>query len=313
MPDLNVRRRLTTDLFFLPALTLGAHDASADDIRFDLYVKNIDRFPVTIKLKDSNTCYQGAVVGTIHEIAPGQTSPAMPMMRSQWHGCDGEGGIICIAFDPPVGANKDGCLSFTNDRQLFEYAEPGHPNPYPGTLQPKDRASNSYTYLTWAHPSVQPSSRPVARWEKVCQQICNRQTTHTVSEEAEKSKGVTEEDKKSLSLSVTAGITPPPTGGPSGGVTWTSGMEQSIARTMNESISRGEIYADTNNYTYTPEQMQQLNIFAIWRFVADTKLINGKMITISTNEFTCTSDANPPMYLPGSSRDKGTCTGSLAK
>ena len=124
---------------------------------------------------------------------------------------------------------------------------------------------------------------------------------------------MTEEDKKSMSLSVTAGITPPPTGGPSGGVTWTGGMEQSIARTMNESISRGEIYADTNNYTYTPEQMQPLNIFAIWRFVATTKLINGTMITISTNEFTCTSDANPPMYLPGSSRDKGTCTGSLAK
>lgn len=120
---------------------------------------------MTIKLKDSNTCYQGAVVGTIHEIAPGQTSPAMPMMRSQWHGCNGEGGIICTAFDPPVGANKDRCLSFTNDGQLFEYAEPGHPNPYPGKLQPKDRASNSYTYLTWAHPSVQPSSRPVALGE----------------------------------------------------------------------------------------------------------------------------------------------------
>lgn len=313
MSNVNARRFLNICLIILTATLCTVRTASAENDTFYLHIKNIDSSPVKITLKDPDACYKGEAVGTIHHIQPGTTSPGIFIQRERGHGCDGAFGRICIAFDPPVGEKSDRCFVFTNDGGLSEFAEAGHPNPYPGKLQPRNSTNGSYTYETYKHPDVKPSSKMVARWEKICQQVCNKSFTHTESQEVTNAKSVTEEDRKSMSLSVATGISPPATGGGHASVTWTGGIEQSTSKSISNSISHGEIYSTTNHHVLALKEMQEYNIFALWRFVADTKLLNGTLITISTDEYTCTSDANTPKYLPGSREDVGACTGSLVK
>jgi hypothetical protein len=53
--------------------------------------------------------------------------------------------------------------------------------------------------------------------------------------------------------------------------------------------------------------MRDLNIFALWQWIAETKLSTGEIVTVRSPKITCTPDANSPQYLPGMPQDLKAC------
>jgi hypothetical protein len=278
-----------------------AHESST------LWLKNIDSQPVTMTLSTENSnCYEGEPgLGRIWQnLAPG-AQVKMTLWRVQGHGCDGDQGEFEIVFDPGVGAANTQHFDFDNDGGLELTERPPNPNIYPGALvQNGDRV---YTYSTHKteYPSVVGAS--VGSWKLICQQICNRTLTEQKSKEHNTTTRLSTETTKRIAISLEAGVEMEGVG--SAKTTVESSEEKKIGREMSESVTNGELNIDTSNYVFSPEQMKSFDIFAIWQWVATTKLSDGEQIMIGSNKFTCTPDAVTPTYYPGSAQDIKACRG----
>jgi len=68
---------------------------------------------------------------------------------------------------------------------------------------------------------------------------------------------------------------------------------------MRESIARGETHTKAKTVAYSPEQRRDLGIFAVWQWVATTRLSTNEPILATTDKVTCTPNANSPTCLPG--------------
>jgi hypothetical protein len=182
-------------------------------------------------------------------------------------------------------------------------------NPYPGTLSAK-AADESYTYYTHKRPVVI-ASKAVGSWAFLCQGICNDTVSREITNTTTNEKSQSRETTQAISIALEAGVDFP--GGASAKTTVTASQEKKVEHSMSQSISRGETNTKTKTVIFSPEQMRDLGIFAVWQWIASTQMSTGSQIIVTTNKTSCTADGNPPTYLPGAREDIEACRGGLAK
>jgi hypothetical protein len=183
----------------------------------------------------------------------------------------------------------------------------GVPNDYQGTPSAK-AADGSYEFDTLPAAPVALSSPPQTRWVPICSEHCAGSDTKTITDEQTKNSQLTDDQKHSL----TAGFDARHQGAvASGGVHASTTNEWNTVKTMGESYAHGETNTSFSDHTYTPEQMREFNIVALWQFVATTVLPDGPQIMVRSNRFACTADENPPDYFPGNPKGLHSCSGGL--
>jgi hypothetical protein len=286
--------------------TAGRADAEA----INLFIKNGDTQPVTVTLKTDNyNCYESdqTILGQIWKIPPG-SQVKMFFWRVGGHGCNGRQGEFELEFNPSVDEKK--VTHFDYDSHGGLEVSSGHANIYPGTLVPKspqDEGDKTYTYVTHRLHEPITAGKSVGHWTAICENICNYQHVHTVDTTSTTTKTYTDEEKKSITSSLESKMEFEGIGSLKG--TITTETARTIGKQMSVSFQRGETYSDVDNYVFTPEQMRDLKVYAIWQWVADTYLSNSEVATLRSRSFTCTPDANPPQYLPGSPEALKACRG----
>lgn len=171
----------------------------------------------------------------------------------------------------------------------------------------KDDGDKTYTYVTYRLHEPITAGKSVGHWISICENVCNYQHVHTVATTSTTTKTYTDEQKTSITSSLESKIEFEGIGSLTGTITTESA--RTIGKQMSDSFQRGETYSDADNYVFTPEQMRDLKVFAIWQWIADTYLSNGEVATMRSRSFTCTPDANPPQYLPGSPAALKACRG----
>jgi hypothetical protein len=227
----------------------------------------------------------------------------MHLSRVGGHGCNGKQGEFTLQFNPAPPDRSQQHFDFSNDDELGLTG--GRANPYPGQLSGKNPSDGSYTYTLYKRDAIV-AGKAVGSWKSVCQQICNNSVAIGKSifntSETTRSEDVT----RAVSISLEAGVD---FEGLSAKTSVTASEEKRIGQSMSESVARGETFSDTRNYIFTPEQMRDLNIFAVWQWIATTPLSDGSTFTVGSNQVTCTRDARAPAYLPGSPEDLKACRG----
>jgi hypothetical protein len=278
--------------------------ATSAAAEFPLILKNPDTRTVRVTLQtDDSNCYEGSPpLGEVMELPPGGQY-RMNLSRVQGHGCNGRQGEFTLQFNPAPPNRSQQHFDFSNDDSLNLTG--GRPNVYPGTLSGKNPGDRSYTYTLYK-PAAIIAGKAVGSWRNVCQQICNNSTAISKSITKTTERTESEDVTRAVSVSLEAGVE---FEGMSASTSVTMSEEKRIGRSMSQSLARGETFSDTRNYVFTPEQMRDFNIFAVWQWVARTTLSDGSTFTVGSNEVTCTRDARPPTYLPGSPEDLKACRG----
>lgn len=297
-------------LIVIASTLSGTNTAAAASRIFNFHLHNIDSRPVTFTIvpisPGNEHCYQGTPgIGQVFEnVAPGQRV-TITLARVQGHGCDGRGGRFGIEFTPGVGTHyKTQLFEFDNGGSLWLTSAP---NSYPGRLSAKAR-DESYTYTTVATPKVT-AGKAIGRWEHLCQGYCNHTVSKEITNSTTREKTQSRETTNAISVSLQAGVEFP---GGSAGVTVTGSEERRIGQSMSDSITRGETNTRGQNIVFTPEQLRDFGIFAVWQWVASTQMSTGEVIIVSTDKITCTADGRAPAYLPGAREDIAACRGGLA-
>jgi hypothetical protein len=290
------------------SLLLAVGSAQAANRIFNLHLKNIDSQPITFKiLTTGHNCYQGSPgLGQIFEnVAPGK-HVTIRLARVQGHGCNGEQGQFEVEFTPGVGTNYTiQHFDFDNSGTLNRTSQV---NSYPGSLSAK-AADESYTYFTHQRPVVT-ASKAVGSWEFLCQGVCNDTVSKEITNTTTNEKTQSRETTQAISIALQAGVNFP---GGSAQTTVTASQEKKVGQSMSQSISRGETNTKGKTILFSPEQMRDLGIFAVWQWVASTRMSTGSQIIVTTDKISCTADGNPPTYLPGAIEDIEACRGGLAK
>jgi hypothetical protein len=285
------------------AVSLLPSAATANDTS-TLWLKNIDQSPVTMTLSTENSnCYEGQPqLGEVWEnVAPG-AQVKMLLSRVQGHGCNGHQGEFEISFDPGVGVKKIQHFDFDNGGELELTPRP---NTYPGALT--KTGDKVFTYTTFQTAAVTVVGAAVGSWKLICQQICSRTLTEQRTKDHTTSTKLTSEVTTKIAATLEAGVEMEGVGGVKTSIE--TSQEKKIGHEMAESFSNGETNIDTSSYEFTPEQMKSFNIFAIWQWVATTKLSDGQQVMLGSNKFTCAPDAATPDYYPGSPKDLKACRG----
>jgi hypothetical protein len=286
--------------------TAGRADAEA----INLFIKNGDTQSVKVTLQtDNNNCYESnqTALGQTWTIKAGD-QVKMFFWRVGGHGCNGKQGEFQLAFDPPAGDYKTAHFDYDNDGGL--QVSGNQANVYPGKLVPKspqDNGDKTYTFVTDRLHEPITSGNAVGSWLLICSNNCNYQHVHTVETTSTTTKTYTDEEKNAIKSSLESKMEFEGIGSVTAGIT--NEYAKTVARQMSDSLQRGETFSDADNYVFTPEQMRDLNIFAIWQWVAETSLSNGSVAEIRSRSFTCTPDGHSPQYLPGASEAVKACHG----
>lgn len=265
------------------------------------HIKNVDHRTVTITFIEKH-CWEGSIInGQVTVLAPNEQLD-IRVLRRQGHGCDGDNGSFRLVFSPKIGDYESVEFNFTNDGSLWI---PGNiPNVYPGKLEPR-ATDGSYTFKTFATEKLK-AGKVSGSWELVCQGNCNKEVWSEVTNESSKEKILTAETKKAISVSLESGMD---FKFGSASVNVTASLEEMNSQTISETVMNSTTKGEKNTFYYTPEQMRDLKIFAVWQWVGRTTMSDNSVILIKTDKFTCTSDAFSPKYVPGSPVDIGSCTG----
>ncbi len=305
-----LRSALMMSFMTIGLLGIAANQAAAQSRIFNFFIQNIDSAPVTVTLDASwaGTCYEGnPSSGEIFENVPPQGKVKIVLARVQGNGCDGKAGSFQLTFSPKVGVKEKALFNFDNSGSLWVVPTA---NQYPGNLGPKGGPSDqSYTYTTFARPKVT-AGKPQGSWEFLCQGVCNEEYSNQITNQTTKDTTISEETKTAVSVALEAGVEFEGVG--SAKTTVTASLEKSVGRSMSTGVLNSSTTTRTKRVIYTPEQMNTLNIFAVWQWVAKTKLSNSQMILVKSDKITCTPDGNEPTYLPGSKEDVGACYGKTS-
>lgn len=297
--------------FFTRAILCGsacmmfAGHAWAEDRIFPLYIENAGIAPVTATLSTENyNCYEGTPpLGQVFHISPGQKA-MVTIARVQGHGCNGRQGEFEIEFSPDAGGYKIQHFDFDNDGHIE--LSSGRANVYPGTLSGKNPKDGSYTYST--PKQVEITAGPaIGSWTLVCQSICNRSISYSIVNTDSTTKTQSQSLRESIKSSLEGSLTMEGVGGVKIGMQ--TEKEKQVGEQMAQMLEHSESNTDTLNYTFSPEQMKSLGVFAVWQWIATIKLSDNSYSIVKSNKFTCTPDGNKPDYLPGSAGDVKACRG----
>jgi hypothetical protein len=149
--------------------------------------------------------------------------------------------------------------------------------------------------------------KSVGHWNVICEAICNYRSIHPVATTLTTTKTYTNEERNSIASSLESKLEFEGIGSIKGKITTESA--RTIGKQMSNSFEHGETFSDADNYVFTPEQMRDLKVYAIWQWVADISMSDGSLATIRSRFFTCTPDGNRPQYLPGAPEALKACTG----
>jgi hypothetical protein len=285
-------------------MMFAGHAQAADRI-FPLHILNGGLVPVTATLSTENyNCYEGnPPLGQVFHIPPGEKA-TISIARVQGHGCDGGQGEFEIIFSPDAGGYKIQHFDFSNDGDLRLTAN--RANVYPGTLSAKNPNDGSFTYTTVREKEIT-AGPAIGSWSLACQSYCS----HSVSYSVVNTDSSTKMESRSVRNAIVASLEVGLKFGKIGGVKGTiqSSEEKEFGEEMAQTVERSESNTDTLNFSFTPEQMKSLGVFAIWQWIATMKLSDNTYSIVKSNKFTCTPDGSPPDYLPGSASDVKACRG----
>lgn len=284
-------------LLVLVALMLPIHTVEAQNRIFDFFVENPDTDPNS-ELKvtlTAGSCYEGTMPnGQNYYIKGGTKLKLGQVARVQGNGCDGKQGYFTLTFSPNPREQSVVNFTFSNDGGMATYGA----NQYPGTLNPK--SGNGYTYTTYKWPKA---SKVVGRWERICAGVCNEE----VAEGFSLSQGSEQTNTSQVTNAVTASLTVGPDYA-QGSVGYSS--EKSMTDTFSRIVNSSKSVLTTNKVILSQQEMRDLGIHAIWKWVGETKY-EGSSYTITTSITTCTNGPEPPTYGPLDPQTVGTCTGGL--
>lgn len=120
-----------------------------------------------------------------------------------------------------------------------------------------------------------------------------------------------QESTKSIADSLTVGVTLPY------GVELEGTHSEETSKTVGKEFGRAVTYEqsieNTETVEYSAEDFSNYDIESIWQWVAEVPMRSGKMTIVKTKKYTCTSDGNKPLYLPGSTKDVGSCNTEVEK
>jgi len=302
---------LVTGLFFVSPNPAMAGDA------FFLVIKNGSKTrSVTITFR-SGSCYQGGTPnGANFDLAPGK-SDRIHVQRDEDSSCTGHWGYFHLTLSPTAEGNSKKDFYFSNDGGL-DLVNIAYP--YPGKLIRPDIKfcsreidcvpTRDYLFITAEKPDELTADPPEGFWRLLCVESCNDSITNQVTNEKTNERTESEEVKWSISVALEKGFKSP-TGSFKGTVT--GGWEKTTATSMSQRIMESTSKTTAKTIVYTPGEMRDLNIHAVWQWRAKTALSNGQSYIIETEQITCTSDQVTPNYFPGSREHIGTCRGKLGK
>ena len=297
-----MNQRVLRGCLLLIIAVLTTSNASAASRIFKLHLHNLD-MTRSVDFKVNNgwyNCYEGTP-GRGQWV--GRAAPngkvTMTIARVQGNGCDGEQGKFAIE----VGNQGIVYFNFSNGGGLGLTKRPGN---YVGTLSHKSGYDESYTWYTKRKNRAITASKASAKWVPLCEAICNESVSTTVtvgnSKEAVKSR----ETKKAISVTLEAGVNFPGGVG-SASTSLTASEERTVGRSFSQAMSTENSTTSQRNVVYTPQEMIDLNIFAVWQWVAETRLSNGQKARVSTNKYACTPTAAKPKFLPASREHVASC------
>jgi hypothetical protein len=257
---------------------------------------------VTVQLlTEQHNCYEGQpALGTKWTLQPGAQA-SMFLSRVQGHGCNGRQGEFTLSFAPGA-ANGETIqrFNFDNDGGLNRNVD--YPGFYPGSLSAMEPQTRTFTYTTWRSP-VQ-AGRAEGHWQLVCQGVCNKEITVSVTDARTNTVTDSSEIIRAVSATLEAGVQFKGIG-VSGSLT--SSESRRVGREMSESISHGVTNTDTEKIQFSHEEMRGLNIFSVWQWAATTTLSDNSVYVVKTARYTCTANGQTPNYLPGTEADVGAC------
>lgn len=274
-------------------------------------VRNADSKPVSVKFAqgrcldlDTRLVYGNKVPlanGLVFVVEPDGVYK-FGFSRRGGHGCNGQNAYFALTFTHEDGETKSINFATAGTGEVWLGQTD---NPYRGTLTGPDALSGSYTYTTVKIKRKLTAGKVIGSWQFLCQGICGKETSIVKNETTNETKQSTE-TKEAISVSLTGGMDLGPLAKVEATVTGSleKSNSESMANTVMSSTEEGhEIILPTL------EQRKQYGIFAVWQWVGRTKMSDGSTILIKTNKITCTSDGNPPKYLPGDKIDVGACIG----
>jgi len=287
-------------LLAMPALVAAGNST--------LVIRNVDSRVVTVELlKEEHNCYEGQPpLGTTWTLKPGAKA-SMFLSRVQGHGCNGKQGEFALRFTPGAdsGETKQR-FNFDNNGGLNR--DVGYEDFYPGNLSAMEPQTRTYTYTTWRSPVL--AGRAEGHWKLVCQGVCNKEITESVTDSSTKTVTDSSEIIRAVSASLEAGVEFKGIG-VSGSLT--SSESRRVGREMSESISRGTTNTNTEKIQFSHDEMRALNIFSVWQWAATTTLSDNSTYDVHTARYTCTASGQAPNYLPGTDADVGACRSASAQ
>lgn len=288
-------------LFLILAVLTTSNAAAASRI-FKLHLHNLDMTSaVTFKIsKGHHHCYEGTPgLGQWVGRAAPNGKLTMTIARVQGNGCDGDQGHFAIE----VGNQGLVYFNYSNGGGLAVTKKSGS---YQGRLSHKSGYDESYTWYTKQKNRAITAGKASAKWVPLCEAICNESvsTTLTVgnSSEAVKSR----ETKNAISLTLEAGVNFPGGVG-SASTSLTTSEERTVGSSFSQAMSTENSITSQRNVVYSPQEMIDLNIFAVWQWVAETRLSTGEIARITTNKYACTPTAGKPKFLPASREYVSSC------
>ncbi|WAP67090.1 hypothetical protein [Jiella pelagia] len=171
-----------------------------------------------------------------------------------------------------------------------------------GTLSAK-YPDESYVWRIHDRPDIT-AGKATGTWIKVCQQLCNKLFKTEIVNTSTNRTETSTEVRNAVSATLETGVE---LGAFSAGGSVTAETEKTTGTTMSQELSTSSMTGSETTVNLSREEMEDIDVFAVWQWVATTRLSNGNDIVLTTVQYTCTPDARMPRYLPGSRDDIQAC------
>ncbi len=138
----------------------------------------------------------------------------------------------------------------------------------------------------------------------LCQQFCKQTLKIELTSSSSTERTTSQETTPAVAVALEAGVEFGPA---AASVSVTASEEQRVGSSLSESLASGTLESEEDTVELSRQEMQEPDTIAVWRWIVTTPMNDGSSANLKSIWYTCTSDANPTSYLPGSTEDRYAC------